>query len=93
MLMCLPLELLTSIIRTTLTIQVELIYGEFCCNFSISSDLTQMANLHNWIPHCDSHSPALLDFFLSFGISNCSTMVFPPLGNYDHVTVSVFIEF
>ena len=31
--------------------------GEICYIFSISSDLTH-------IPDCDSHSPALLDFFL-----------------------------
>ena len=93
LLMCLPLEILTSIIRASLPIQVELISGEFCCNFSILNDLTQMVNFHNWIPHCDSHSPALLDLFISSCISICSTVVFPPLGNYDHVIVSVFIEF
>ena len=39
--------------------------GELCCNFSISNDLTQMANFPAQIPDCDSHSPPLLDFFLS----------------------------
>ena len=38
--------------------------GELCYNFSISSDLTQMVNFPTRIPDCDSHSPALLDFFL-----------------------------
>ena len=38
--------------------------GELCYNFSISNDLTQMVNFPTWIPNCDSHSPALLDFFL-----------------------------
>ena len=38
--------------------------GELCYNFSISNDLTQMVNFPTWIPDCDSHSPALLDFFL-----------------------------
>ena len=33
----------------------------------------------------DSHSPALLDLFLSSDASICSTMAFPPLGNSDHV--------
>ena len=59
--------------------------GELCYNFSISNDLT-------WIPDCDSHSPALLDLFLSSDASICSTMAFPPLGNSDHVVVSVSID-
>ena len=39
--------------------------GELCYNFSISNDLTQMVDFPTRIPDCDSHSPALLDFFLS----------------------------
>ena len=39
--------------------------GELCYNFSVSNDLTQMVNFPTWIPDCDSHSPALLDIFLS----------------------------
>ena len=54
-------------------------------NFSISNDLT-------WTPDCDSHSPALLDLFLSSDTSINSTMVFLPLGNSDHV-VSVSTDF
>ena len=57
------------------------------------NDLTQMVNFPTLIPDCDSHSPALLDFFLSFDATICSTMVFPPLGNSDHVVVSVSIDF
>ena len=45
------------------------------------------------IPDCDSHSPALLDLFISSDASICSTMAFPPLGNSDHVVVSVSIDF
>ena len=45
------------------------------------------------IPDCDSHSPALLDLFLSFDASICSAMVFPPLGNSDHVVDSVSTNF
>ena len=67
--------------------------GELCYNFSISNDLTQMVNFPTQIPDCDSHSPALLDFFLSSDASICSTMAFPPLGNSDHVGVSVSIDF
>ena len=41
---------------------------------------------------CDSHSLALLDFFLSSGPNFYSAEVFFPLGNSDHV-VSVSIDF
>ena len=67
--------------------------GELCYNFSISNDLTQMVNFPTRIPDCDSHSPALLDLFISSDASICSTMAFLPLGNSDHVVVSVSIDF
>ena len=67
--------------------------GELCYNFSIANDLTQIVNFPTWIPDCDSHSPALLDLFISSDASICSTMAFPPLGDSDHVVVSVPIEF
>ena len=67
--------------------------GELCYDFSILNDLTQIANFPTRIPDCDSHSPALLDFFLSSNTSIYSTMAFPPLGNSDHVVVSVSIDF
>ena len=51
-----------------------------------------MVNFPTWIPDCDSHSPALLDLFISPDISICSAMAFPLLGNSDH-TVSVSIDF
>ena len=82
-----------SIIRTGLPILVELIDLVNSYNFSISNDLTQMVNFPTRIPDCDSHSPALLDLFLSFDASICSTMAFAPLGNSDHIVVSVFINF
>ena len=62
-------------------------------SFSISNDLTQIINFPTRIPDCDSHSPALLDLFLSSDASICSTMVFPPLGNSDHAVASVSIDF
>ena len=52
-----------------------------------------MVNFPSRIPDCDSHSPVLLDFFLSFDASTCSTMGFRPFGNFDHVVVSVSIDF
>ena len=82
-----------SIIRTGLPILVELINLVNSYNFSISNDLTQMVNFPTRIPDCDSHSPALLDLFLSSDASICSTMAFPPLGNSDHVVVLVSIDF
>ena len=51
-----------------------------------------MINFPTWIPDCDSHSPALLDFFLPCDTSTCSTMAFSPLRNSDHVVVSVPID-
>ena len=66
---------------------------ELCYNFSISSDLTQIVKVPTRISDCDSHSPALLDLFLSSDASICSTMAFPPLGNSDHVVVSVSVDF
>ena len=67
--------------------------GELCYNFSISNDLIQIVNFPTRIPDCDSHSPALLDLFLSSNASICSTMAFRPLVNSGHVVVSVFIDF
>ena len=52
-----------------------------------------MVNFPTRIPDCDSHGPALLDLFLTSDASICSTMAFPPLGNSDHVVVSVSIDF
>ena len=62
-------------------------------NFSISNDLTQIVNFLTQIHDCDSHSPALLDLFISSDASICSTMALPLLGNSDHVVVSVSIDF
>ena len=66
--------------------------GELCYNFSFPNDPTQMVNFPSQIPDFDSHSPALLDLFLSSDTSICSTVAFLLLGNYDHVAVSVSID-
>ena len=70
-------------------------HGELCCNFSISNDLAQLTlpNFPTWIPDCDAHSPALLDLFLSSDASICSTIAASPLGNSDHLVVSVSFDF
>ena len=74
LLMYLSLETLMSIINTGLPILVELID---LLN-SDYNDLTQMVNFPTRIPDCDSHSPALLDLFISSDASICSLMAFPP---------------
>ena len=77
-------------IRNGLPIVVELID---LVNSVISNDLTQMVNFSTRIPDCESHGPALLDLIRSSDASICSTVAFPPLGNSDHVAVSVSIDF
>ena len=52
-----------------------------------------MVNFPTWILDCDSHNPTLLDLFISFDTGIYSTLAFPPLGNSDHVVVSVSIDF
>ena len=91
--MFLSSETLTSIISTGLPILVELIE---MVNSGIII-LSQMA-LPRWLTfllgsQTDSHGPVLLDVFLTSDASICSTMAFPPLGNSDHVVVSVSIDF
>ena len=51
-----------------------------------------MINFPTRIPDCDSHGPALLDLFLTSDASICSTMAFRPLGNSDHIVVSISID-
>ena len=67
--------------------------GELCYDFSISNDLTQVVNFLTQIPDCDSHSPALLELFLSSDASSYSTMAFSPFGNSDNIVVLVSIDF
>ena len=67
--------------------------GELCYNLPISNNLTQIVNFPTQTPEWDSHSLALLDLFYSSDASICYTMAFPPLGNSDHVVVSVSIDF
>ena len=52
-----------------------------------------MVNFSTRTQDCDSHSPALLDLFLSSDTSICSAMAFTPLGKSDHVVVSISIDF
>ena len=66
---------------------------KLCHIFSVINEVTQMVNFPTPIPNCDSDSPALLDLFISSSASFCSTMIFPPLVNSDHVVVSISIDF
>ena len=52
-----------------------------------------MVNFPARIPGCESYSSAVLEFFLFFEASICFTMVVSPLGNSDHLVVSVSINF
>ena len=52
-----------------------------------------MVNFPTWIPDGDSHSPTLLDLFISSSVSICSIMVFSSLENSDHNFVSASIGF
>ena len=93
-LLCLSFETLTSIHKDWLTYSRGTDRpGELCYNFSISNDLTQMVNFPTSIPDCDSHSPAVLHVFIYSNASICSILAFSPLGNSDHVFVSIFIDF
>ena len=78
-------------IRTGLPILVELI--DLVNSVKSQTNLTQMVNFPTCIPDCDSHSPTLLDLFISSNTGICSTIAFPPLRNSDHVVVSVFVDF
>ena len=40
------------------------------------------------VPDCESHTPVLLQVFLSSDPSICSSVAFPPLGSSDHVAIS-----
>ena len=52
-----------------------------------------MVNFPTWTPDCHCHSSALLGLFISFDASICFTVVLRPLWNFDHVAVTVSIDF
>ena len=94
LLMCLSFQTLMSIVRTGLHILVELIdLVNSIIKFSIPKNVIRMVNFPTQIPDCDPYSPAILDFFISSDDSACFTMACPPLGNSDHVVVSVSIDY
>ena len=78
-----------SIIKTGLPILVELID-------LVNSVIIFRTTLLRWLTFLLGSQAVILtvlDFFLSLDASICSTMAFPPLGNSDHVVVSVSIDF
>ena len=92
-LLFLSLETLMSIIRTGLPIPVELIN---LVN-SVITFLSQMTLLR-WLTFLLGSQTVILIvllfwIFLSSDANICSTMAFAPLGNSDHVVVSVSIDF
>ena len=92
--MCFSLGTLKSIIKDCLSYSGGTDRpGELCYNFPIVNDVTQIVNFPTRITDCDSHSSAPLDLFISSDASIFSAMVFLPMGNSDHVVVSVFIDF
>ena len=91
--MFLSLETLTFIIRTGLPIIVEVIDQVN----SVIIFLSQ-TNLLRWLTFLLGSltvilTVPLLDLFISSDISICSAMAISPLGNSDHVVVSVSIKF
>ena len=92
--MCLSLETLMSFIGTGKPILVELIdlvnyVIIFWSHMILLWWLTSLLGSQTMT----LTGPALLDLFISSNTSICSTMAFSPLGNSDHVVVSVSIDF
>ena len=67
--------------------------GEYSFNFSITHDITQIVDFPTCIPDSDTHRPALLDLFLTSRSWAMLCGAFAPLGNSDHVVVSVSVDF
>ena len=64
---------------------------EFCGTLINTGEVDQEEQQR--LTHCESRSRAILDFFLSSDASIGSAMAFPPLGNSDHVVVTVSNDF
>ena len=94
LLMFLSLETLTSIIRTGLPILVELIH---LVNYVITflSQMTLLRWLTFLLVSLTVNLTVLLflHVFIYSDASICSILAFSPLGNSDHVFVSIFIDF
>ena len=74
------------------------VFGDFNVHHKDWLTCSGQTTLLRWltfllVSQTGSHSPALLDLFIFSDASICSTMAFSPLGNFDHVIVSVSIDF
>ena len=67
--------------------------GLSCHDFAMSQDLTQIVDFPTRIPDREDHQPYLLDLFLCSNPEMCSASAHPPLGNSDHLVVSVDVDF
>ena len=61
--------------------------------FILSNDLTKIFNFSNLIPEYDSHNLGLLNLLRLFDSGTYFWVACPQLEIYDHVVVSVSIEF
>ena len=91
LLMCLSLETLTSIIKTGLPTLVELI--DLVNSVIIFLSQTTLLRWLTFLLGSQTVILTVLLFWIYFFSSICSAKVFPPLGNSDHVVVSVSIVF
>ena len=66
---------------------------EYSFNFSITHDPTQVVDFPTRIPDSATHRLALLDLFITSDPGLCSVEAFGPLGNSDHVVISVSVDF
>jgi len=66
--------------------------GNYVFDFAVSHALTQVVDFPARIPDRNDQSPKLLDLFLTSDPENCTPSVLAPLGNSDHVVVSVSIK-
>ena len=62
-------------------------------NFSTSNDLTQLVNFPTQIPTVTLTVMFFFYLLLSSDASICFTTAFTPLGNSDHIAVSVCSDF
>ena len=86
--MYLSLETLMSTIKTLIYSGGTDTPGEFCNDFSFSNNLFHIFNFPTRISVSDSHSPALLNFYLPFNPKTYSTAVaFSLLANSVHAVV------
>ena len=88
------LENLTSIIRTGLPILVEVI--DLVNSVIIFVSQMTLLRLLTFLFESQTVTFTVLLFWIYFFFSDviiCSTMTFPPLGNSDHVVVTVSIDF